>query len=554
MSENKNEHVDQNIGPVSPRDVLYWKSLEEWSQTEAFESSKSEEFKDTPLRDGVSSDEGVDRRNFLKLMGASMALATAAGCVRRPEQTIIPYAKQPEEIVLGKANYYTSTWVDGTEVFGLLVKSVEGRPIKVEGNPEHPLNKGKLSARANAHILSLYDPERLQEPRHNLFNASRSNREPVSVEWEKADTAVVESLKKGGVYILTAPVSSPSSRALIAEFAAGTKAKWIEWAPEAHEDIRQAHKLSYGAETVPFYRFDRADVVVSVDADFLGTWLAPTSFSRLYAQRRRDLKNPAKLYSLDSQYSLTGANSDVRVRIKPSQQKLVLLAILREDLAQKPGSSLTGDSKFKTLSQSVVLPDSIPGAKIQKIATDLVKAGKKALVIAGSSLGSGEGLEIQLLVNALNSLLGADGYTVDHANGFNHYKAVTSDLSELAQAIQSGQVKTLIVHDCNPIYAAPSALGLAELFKKISLVIYTGDRSDETGTVAHYILPDHHAMEAWGDSEGPYKTFAIQQPTIRPLYNTRSFQLGLMTWAVAMGTGSKSLKDSTSYYDYLRSF
>ena len=216
----------------------------------------------SPLSEEAQSEEnstgGWARREFLKLMGASLAMASA-GCLRRPVQKIVPYNRQPEEVTFGVPNDYSSAYFDGSESFGLLVRTREGRPTKIEGNENHPLNKGGTSARAQAHLLSLYDPERLREPRQNLQNKDKSNRETVSVKWEKIDEAVVKQLSKGGIVVMTGAMASPSTRALIADFCHGFGAKHVSWEALSHEEIREGQKASYasalGEGLVPFYRF-----------------------------------------------------------------------------------------------------------------------------------------------------------------------------------------------------------------------------------------------------------------------------------------------------------
>jgi MoCo/4Fe-4S cofactor protein with predicted Tat translocation signal len=563
--QNENNHNDLNNeenlnAPAKPseRDKRYWLSLEQWGGDPEFQKLAETEFLSSPLREGAETEgqDGWARREFLKLMGASLAMASAS-CIRRPVQKIVPYNKQPEEVTHGVSNFYTSTWSDGAETFGLLVKSREGRPTKVEGNPNHPLSKGGLSPRAQAHILSLYDPERLQGPRRNLQNKERTNRDTISAKWEDLDTAAVAQLKKGGVVVLTGALASPATRAVVSDFCQGFKAKHITWEPLSHEEIREGQKATYGDDVVPFYRFDQAKVIVSVDADFLGTWIAPTTFTRQFSASRRDPKTMSKLVVFDSGYSLTGANADIRVRIKPSQQLDVLMGLAHDIVVKKSFGKFAGNSSVKSSLEAFAGVSSklaISKEAWSKLVEDLIANRGKSLVVAGGlPTMTAQAREVQIAANFLNSALGNDGTTVDAKVPLTSARASYKEFQELIEELNAGKVKTVIIHKTNPIYSAESS-GIMQALKKAEMVFYTGDRMDETAKQADYVIPDNHAMEGWGDSESYKDVISLQQPTIRPLYDTRSFQLSLMTWAFLAETGPKRLTTPESFYDYLRAY
>ncbi len=547
-SHDHDHSHDDHAPKVSQRDTRYWNSLEQWSQDPEFQKMAEKEFLSSPLQSEDGQD-GFARREFLKLMGASIAMASAAGCIRRPVQKIVPYNKQPEEVTFTVPNFYTSTYFDGSEALGLLVKTRDGRPLKIEGNPKHPLNLGATSVRAQAHILSLYDPERLQGPQRNLLNKAKTNRDTISTKWEDVDDAVVKQLAKGGVAVLTGAINSPSTRAVVGDFAQAFGAKHYVWEPLAHEEIREGRKASYGDETVPFYRFDKAKVIVSIDADFLGTWLMPTTFTRQFSAGRKDIKNMSKLVVFDSNYSLTGANADVRVRIKPSQQITAVMGLAYQ-VAQKTGS---GNKSALEPFANAAADLKMEPALLAKIAEDLVANKGKSLVVAGGlPTLTAQSRELQIAVNYLNSLLGNEGSTIEgELTGLN---ASYQDMKELTDSLNKGVTKTVIIHGCNPLYSLAETSGFKEALKKASLVVYTGDRNDETGKQCDYIIPDHHALEGWGDNEIGKGLYSIHQPTIRPMYDTRSVQLSLMTWAYMANKGPKRLTANETYYDYLRAF
>jgi molybdopterin-containing oxidoreductase family iron-sulfur binding subunit len=552
------QHNDEQAPKESHRDKRYWLSLEQWSQDPEFQKLAEQEFASSPLREGVRDgdvEDGWARREFLKLMGASLAMAST-GCIRRPVQKIVPYAKQPEEVTFQIPNYYTSTYFDGSEAVALLVKTLDGRPLKIEGNPKHPVSKGGTSARVQASLLSLYDPERLQGPRRNLLNKEKTNHDTIHVKWEDMDKEAVKQLAKGGVVILTGAINSPSTRQVITDFCQAFGARHIEWEPLANEEIREGQKASYGEAVVPSYRFDKAKMIVSVDADFLGTWLTPVTFNKQFSAGRKDIKNMSKLVVFDSNYSLTGANADVRVRIKPSQQIAVVMGLAHEIVVKKGQSRYANDSKVKaglSAFADAAKSLSMEPALFSKIAEDLWANRGKSLVVAGGlPTLTAQAKDLQVAVNFLNSVLDNDGVTVDGKNALPGLSASYQDLSALKEDLEKGKVKTLIIHRTNPLYALPEKFGFREAMKKAEMVFYTGDRIDETGYAADFVIPDNHPLENWGDAEIGRGVYSIHQPTIRPMYDTRSFQFTLMTWGYLAKKGPKTFQTAESYYDYLR--
>lgn len=559
MSEIHHDHELESkkaLRPEIERDNKYWLSLEQWKNDPEFMKMAETEFQSSPLREKDGED-GWARREFLKLMGASLAMATAS-CVRRPVQKIVPYNKQPEEVTLGMANYYSSAYFDGSDALGVLVKTREGRPIKIEANPGHPFSAKGLNIRSQASLLNLYDPERLQGPIHNLFNEKKSNSQVVNVKWEELDKKVVEQLKKGGVTVLSGAVASPATRAVIGDFSQAFNAKHVVWDALSNEEVREGQIASYGDDLVPAYRFDKAKMIVSIDADFLGTWISPTAFTNQYSQGRKDLKNMSRLVSFDSNYSLTGANADIRFKIKPSQQLDVVMGLLHEIIVKKGASAYAGNAAVK----SALAPFADVAKKLQadeqlfaKVAADLLANAGESLVVAGGiQTITAKSKELQIAVNFLNSALGNDGKTIDAKGGNPALKGSYADMMSLIKDMNDGKVKTLIIHRVNPGFALPVEMGFADAVKKVEMVIYTGDRIDETGVFADYITPDNHALESWNDMEMASGVYTICQPAIRPMYDTRSFQLSMMTWAFIANQGPARLRDYETFYDYLRVF
>ncbi len=552
MSElNHNTPDNQSNRPEKiERQTGIWRSFEELNNTADFQKSLSTEFMSSPLRsesanEGTESD-GVARRDFLKLMGASVALTTAAGCIRRPVQKMVPYTKQPEEVTLGVSNYYTSTYFDGQEGFGLLVKSREGRPVHIEGNPLNPLNGSAVSVRAQASLLSLYDPERLQKPFRNLLNEKKTNKETVGISWEDLDKKVVAELNKGGVAILTGNLSGPATKAVVGDFCAGFKADHYSWEPLAQDDVSAGQKASYGEAVVPMYRYDKAKVIVSLDADFLGAWGPAIQSTKMFADGRRNPSKMSRLISFDSTYSLTAANADIRFRIKPSQQLDVVMGLIAEIFPENSAAS-----SYKGAAEKL----GMNSENFKKVASDLKKnAGESLVVTGGLQTRTMDSDAVQIAVNYLNSLLGNEGKTVLAKSGNLNLSSNYDSLTALISKMKSGSVKTLIIYRQNPIYNLSKSFGFHEALNKVDTVVFIGDQMDETASFSNFVATDNHALESWNDSEFANGVIGIHQPLIRSMYDTRSFQLSLMTWGFMAKVGPKRLQDYETFLEYLRAF
>ncbi len=536
--ENKNELTDSGS-------QKYWLSLDQWRNDPEFKKAAENEFLSSPLSEGVGKEDseagGWARREFLKIMGASMALSTV-GCLRRPVQKIVPYVNRPEELVLGLPNYYSSSFSDGNEGFGLIVKTREGRPIKVEGLPENPSNKGGLSARAHAHVLNLYDPERLTSAMEKAGDSHKA------IEWEKLDSKVVAQLRKGKVAVLRSSSHSQTEESLFDQFAKTFGAQNFTYDGADYGGITAAQKALYGKSVMPRYRLDKADYILSVGADFLGAYITPTDYNRQFANRRKLNQKMNKLVVLEGLMSLTGANADERHQVRTSGYAHQLLAILNEIIGVKGRSPYGRDKKLREQLGAYASQDSF----VKEIAQSLWDNRGQSLVLAGGVHGA-QDTNLQIIAQFLNHILGNDGRTIDTKHAAkNSFNGSLSELSRLKEKMMSGSVKTLIIHDLNPVYLLPKSFGFAEALKKVNTVIYTGDRADETGSIANIIAPTHHAMENWGDAEYINGVYSVQQPTIRPLYKTRGFQDSLLTWASSAGNGE--LSNYSTWYEYLKAY
>ncbi len=524
----------------------YWLSLEQWSKDKDFQklAGQEKEFMN-PLPSEEEATGLWERREFLQLMAASMALA-GFGCVRRPTEKIVPYVKRPDDVILGEENIYSSSYYDGEEGFGILVKTREGRPVKIEGNKNHPLNQGGLSARAHSHILSLYDPERLKDPQRNLFNEVKSNREFIRAQYPEADAEIVEHLKKGKAAFLTGEWPSPTSERLLRNFCNTYSCSHFVWNPLSHSTLAEAQKICYGKTLVPHFDLDRARFILSINCDFLGTWLYPTELSRLYSKGRKANRDMNRLVVFESLLSLTGTNADWRVRIKPTQQLELVLSIVHSLIKKGyvkekwPSHLREPASPYKTFHMDKSAWD--------KLISELWENRGQSLVLAGDE-SSKDSRSVQIAVSWLNHLLGNDGWTVDYVRPYRTWTWADRKVEKLIKELEAGKIDTLIIHKTNPLYSYPDKERLAAAVKKAKLVVYTGDREDETGKLAHYILPDHHDLEKWSDWEFQKGVLSVQQPTIRPLYRTRAFEEALIEWSYLIKGGSGEKK---SWYTYLK--
>ncbi|MCB0379330.1 MAG: TAT-variant-translocated molybdopterin oxidoreductase [Bdellovibrionales bacterium] len=527
---------------------FFWKSIDEKYNTSEYQKQVENEFMSSPLQEEDGKD-GLARRQFMKLMGASVALSTAA-CVRRPVQKIIPYNKRPAEVIPGLPNYYASSFFDGGEGFGVTIKTREGRPLHIEGNPTYPGNSQGLSPRASAQILSLYDPDRIRTPIINSQNPKkRGSKLSVPRDWDSLDKKVADQLKKGGVRVLTRDTASPSLSGLMDKFSSNMDAKVHRWSPVNHGDLVKAQELSYGQAIVPKYRYDKAKMIVSIDADFLGTWINPTESAKLFMAGRNPNGDMSRLVSFQSVASLTSLNADDNYPIKPSQRLPLVLALIHE---LKGKSSLGGNIGSLTEAHSkAYLALNMSHEEFAAIADKLWENRGRSLVVAGGLQTQGpDSLGLQVAVNLLNSMLDNDGKTVSYQSALQGRDESDGELQSLLADIKDGKVKTLIINDLNPIFNLPQSKELKEALNQVEMVVTTSNWMDETASLADIVAPTGHAMENWGDFEFEKGVFAIQQPTIRPLYETRSFADSLMAWSKA---ADRAISSSETYFDVIKS-
>ena len=506
---------------------------------------------------------GMARREFLTVMGASMAMASLS-CARRPVHKIIPYVIKPEEVTPGVANYYASTCQECSVGCGIITKNREGRPIKIEGNPDNTINQGALCSRGQASLLNLYDPDRLKA---SVLHA-RGN-DGKSLTWKEADDYVLSKLKPGArVRILSGEVRSETTHRLVNDFLkvfSGSPGSMVELDALNEEEISEAGALSYGTDVVPNYHFDQADVVVSLGADFLGTWVSPIEFAADWVKRRKlsgkdgAKAQMSKLIVFEPTMTITGAAADERVPIRASDAHKIALAIAHELIIGRKLSRYAGDSSI-TAALANYSPDAVAvetaidggAARIRNVAETLWTARGESLVVGGGiSTKTPHSKALQVAINLLNSTLDNEGVTVDGTAQARPGRSGTSDFKKLLADLEQGKVDVLILNRVNPLFTMPGS-GFEKAAPKAGTIIAIADRIDETAQLADIILADHHSLENWGDWTPRRGVRSLQQPAIAPLHDTRSFQDSLLTWLKATGKATGIASEAKDWHGYLQ--
>lgn len=515
-----------------PQPIRYWQSLEELQGNPAVLKQKANEFMDGVTDDFRLEDMSqVSRKQFLALMAASAAF-TMTGCKNyRDNGEIIPYNKQPEEVTLGIANFYASTCNGCASACGTLIKAREGRPIKIDGNPEHPVNQGKLCVKGQAAILNLYDPDRLRFPLHQQAKAP----------WKDVDTKIIDGLNQAQaagkqIALLTPLVLSPTLAQVLQDF----KAKYSQtkvYAYSLHdEQARQsAWKKSHGGGQFPLLKWDEAEVILALDADFLGREGHTIENIRLFAKRRDVMSDKTfnRLYVAEGNMSITGMSADYRLRLRPDAQYELAMGLLHEVSGE-------GDITLADVGKKHQLDAKVLAHLIE----DLKAHPGKALVYAGEKLSEAT----HLAVNALNAALGATAlYRQDSATVSLHDMATMTDLENLAKAMAEGQVGVVVHLDTNPLFELPADLGYESALTKVPVSVTLTLQASETAAKSTFALPLSHDQESWGDFKVRTGLYSLQQPIIAPIHDSRQAGAVLLTW---LSGNADSYKD-TVYHDYL---
>jgi len=497
----------------------YWQSFGEVNDPENLKKFSQDEFQEELPFEGFDDKGLIDakapRRDFLKYLGFSTAAATLAASCKIPVRKAIPYANKPENLIPGVAKYYATTYVQDGDVIPIVAKVRDGRPIKIEGNDLCSYTGGGTSARAQASVLDLYDMYRAKFPVHRTVGGSdgkevKFNEVPG---FEQFDKMVGDAMKAaaGSVVLLSSSVVSPSTKDIIAKF---PNLKHVQYDAVSYSGMLLANEASGFGRKLPSYDFSAAKLIVSLGADFLGTWLSPVEFAKSYSKGRKiDEKNPSmsKHYHFESFLSMTGSNADERFTHRPSETGAVALDLLNA-INGTEGSPAISDAKLE--------------AGIKKVAADLKAHNGEALVVCGSN-----DKNVQVIVNAINNAVGANGKTIDWSRPVNYRQGIDSDMNDLVAQMEGGQVGTLMIQGANPVYTYYDAEKFKAALKKVSVTVSFNEKMDETTELCEYIIPNHHYLESWGDAEAKTGHISFMQPTIYPLFKTRPFQTSLLRWS-----------------------
>ena len=488
------EKLSRQTGPT------FWRSLDEVADTPEFRGFLQAEF--PAAAESLTS--SLDRRQFLKLMGASLAMAGLGACTRQPVEKILPYVKQPENLLPGQPLYYASAFPLGRTAFPVLVESHMGRPTKIEGNPEHPASLGSTSALTQATVLDLYDPDRLQV----LRRAGQLQA------WENFTAEVAALLEKqkakqgGGLRILTEPTISPTFAAAMKKLLAGLPgARWHQWEAVGRENERAGSDLAFGRAVDTRYDFKAADVIVSFEGDFLFDGAGQVRYAKDFASRRRVDDKSARmnrLYVVESTPSVTGGKADHRLPLSPSQ-----VAAAARLLAAEVGLDV---ARPKGLDDKSV-------AWVKAVAKDLVSRKGAGLVLAGPS----QDAAVHAVCHAINSRLGNAGRTVVYTDPVEEVPPTPRDgIAELVADMKAGKVDALVMLGGNPVYDAPADLGFEAALAKVPFTVHVSSHDDETSRLSLWNIPAAHYLESWGDVRTYDGTVTIVQPLIEPLYQGKT--------------------------------
>lgn len=484
----------------------YWKGLEQLRNDPAFIKNADKEF----VNLGAEEDPGHSRRDFLKMMGFSVAAVTMAAC-ETPVRHVIPYVNKPVDVDPGIPNYYASTYINGGDYCSIVVKTREGRPIKIEGNSLSSVSKGGSSPQVEASVLSLYDDYRLRQPR---INGEKAN-------WEEVDKGIMGKLAEiagpgGQIRIVSNTILSPSTLAAIEKF----KAKYpttqhVQYDQVSYYGMMKANEESFGTAFIPSYDFSKANVIVSFAADFLGTWLAPIEFARQYASTRRIDENHREMsrhYQFEANLSMTGANADYRTPIRASQSGLAV-AQLYNLIAAKAGKSMVSGGLDKV-------------ANLDKAAEDLWANRGRSLVVSRSNNKS-----VQILINGINDMLGNYGSTILPNMPVNYRKGNDEAMTAFVADAEGGKIDAVIFYNCNPVYDHPMGDKIGAAVKNMKLSVATNNTPDETASSVGYVAIDNHYLESWNDAEPKKNFYSLAQPAITPIFKSRAAQESFMIWS-----------------------
>ena len=501
----------------------------------------------------------VGRRTFLKVLGSAGPAAAVAACSPVPPERIIPYVVPPEDVVPGVATWYATVCGECPAGCGMIVRTREGRAVKVEGNPDHPINRGSLCIRGQASLQGLYNPDRFTGPRRRrTTNAAAGHSVLEDANWDDAQGVFVEQLQavrdigRAGRVAIVTPLMTGTVDRLVDQWATAVGARRLRYEAFAYEAVRAANRVTFSRDAIPQYDFAGPDLIVSFGADFLETWLSTVGYSRDHAEGRRvrDGRKP-RFVQIEPRMSLTGASADEWLTIEPGTEALVAAAmvftIVSEqrvqvaDLADEDANrilALVGDHTPEQVAERTGLAAEAIRALARSFADPDRGPGRSLAVGGGIAASGGHATTAQVAINLLNYVAGNVGTTVVFGSdgdvgwdGASDYRAML----ELADAMRAGEIDVAILHDVNPVYTMPGGANFSEALANVPFVVSTSSCPDETASRADLVLPTHTPLESWGDVEPRAGVRGLMQPSMQPRLDTKHFGDILLETGRALG-------------------
>lgn len=498
---------------------IYWKGIEQLANSPEFVKHAHHEF--ALKGPEPEEDPGHSRRDFLKMMGFGMAAVSLAAC-EAPIRKAIPYVNKPFDVDPSIANYYASTYINGGDYCSIVVKTREGRPIKVDGNALSSVTKGGTSAQVEASVLSLYDNSRLRGPK---AGGKR-------LEWKELDTQVVAKLNEiagngGQIRIISNTILSPSTKAVIERF----KAKYpttqhIQYDQVSQYGMLKANEESFGTAMIPSYDFSKASIIVSIASDFLNSCGASIENTMQYGKSREvseQKRDMSRHYQFESILTMTGANADYRTQIKPSEEGAVAVQLYNLIAAKAGRASISGG---------------VEKPNLVRAAEELWKNRGKAVVVAGSNDSA-----VQIVINAINDMLGSYGTTILPGLPVNYRQGDDQAMSTFTSDLEGGKIAGVIFLNSNPVYDHPMGEKIGAALKNVPLTVSTSYKEEETGALTNFLAPDLHYLESWNDAEPKRGYFSLAQPAITPIFRSRAAQESLLIWAG---------EQNTDYFEFVK--
>lgn len=545
--KNEDESLNLQLVPQgdikeeSKGEVNYWRSFKELYRDPEFIKAKRSEFTKEQLeKPDVTKMPSVSRRKFLALFSASAALA-AAGCNDyRDKGEIITYNKKPEEVTVGRPNYYASTGVCGCPV---LVKTREGRPIKVDGNPEHPVSQGKVCVVCQGSIMSLYDPDRIKEPIMKGAN----------VKWSDIDDKIIADLKSAKqIAVVSSAIKSPTFKKVLDEFvAAYPNSKVYSYEVFDNSTRTSAWQKCYGTRNIPVLKLEEANIILALESDFLDQDAGHIENLRKFAANRDVMSNKEfnRLYSVEGAMTVTGMNADYRMRLRTDLIEEFVLCLINEFAGKRKISGFANDAKVtpvlgKNDLDAFVKKNNLDKKIVDNLVNDLSKKQGESIVIAGDKMPE----STHIAVNFLNEILGNNKlYSTEAQNVEVMPLSPKSEIDALVNDMKGGRIDAVIHLDVNPSFNFPKSYGYDEALKKVRTKIAMCETANETSALCDYVLPINTAFEGWGDNKTRTGVLTVQQPVVNPLFNSRQKEAIMLVWTA----GKKEAFKDTLYHEYL---